>query len=377
MLLTSCKDRRVAILDTIFVLDGSCRMTYGGAERYLILLHKLLVDLGYEPHVWQPGEMTHEVEGIRVSGLPWGTVEYSGIPVLNRQFYEQTTGYDKAIYLAPNLAFPFLRPRSVVISHGIGWDYPTHPWITACGPFKEEWYRRLQFGLIAPDLLVSVDTNTLNWIRALWPGYEERTVYIPNCVDLDAYFPVERQREKVVVLYPRRLDLGRGLDDAKIAAQIITRRHDFVEFHFVGRAMEDADEAAMHRWVEEHPRCRYYWVPMHEMPAVYREADIVLIPTRVGEGTSLSCLEAMASGKAIVCGHVGGLTDLIIDGLNGRLINVTPETLTKAIEDLIFHPETRRILGQRALATAQAFSLTAWKRKWTQALRAAWGAPGS
>jgi len=369
------QDRRVAILDTIFIVDGNDRVTFGGAERYLVQLYKLLEELGYEPRVWQPGEMTHEVNGMRIEGLPWGEVEYSGLPEFNREFFTRTAGYDKAIYMAPFLAFPYVRPRSVGISHGVYWDYPTHPWATTVGPLKQEWYRRLHSAFTALDLVVSVDTNTLNWLRATWPGHENRQAYIPNFVDTGVFFPSGHAREKVRVLYPRRLDLNRGIDDVKVAARILTRRHESVEFHFVGRAADDATELKMQEWAAANPRCCYYWVTMQEMPEVYRQADIVLIPTRASEGTSLSCLEAMASGKAVVCGRVGGLTDLVIDGHNGRLIDVTPETLVAAIEDLILHPEERRRLGKRARETAEFFSLACWQERWAWALAAVWGPP--
>ena len=367
-------DRRVAILDTIFIADGDNRIVFGGAERYLVQLYRLLKELEYEPYVWQPGQMTHEVDGVKIQGIPWGEIEYTGLPDLNRQFLERTAAYDKTIYMAPFLAFPHVRPRSVVISHGVYWDYPTHTWSAmVSGPFHEEWLRRLHFAVTAPDLFVSVDTNTLNWIRATWPGYENRQAYIPNFVDLDVFFPADHDPDRVVVLYPRRMDMGRGVDEAKIAARILTQRYDFVEFHFVGRGNEDSIETEMRRWAEANPRCRYYWVPMQEMPQVYRQADIVLIPTRACEGTSLSCLEAMASGKAVIAGRVGGLTDLILDQVNGRLINVTPESLIEAVEDLIQHPEIRRILGAKALEMAAGFSLRRWRERWAGALHAVWG----
>lgn len=367
-------DRGVAILSTIFVMDGGDRVTYGGAERYVIQLCRLLRELGYEPRVWQPGQETHEVEGFLFQGLPWGEIEFAGLPDLNRQFLERTAGYDKAVYMAPFLAFPHLRPRSIVISHGVFWDYPTHPWaVMAAGPFREEWYRRLHFAATAADLFVSVDTNTLNWIRAAWPGHESRQVYIPNFVDTAVFYPGRTAGGRLTVLYPRRLDMGRGLDDAKAAARVLTRRYPGIEFHFVGRAVEDPIEEEMRRWTAANPRCLYYWLPMEEMPAAYRRADIVLIPTRASEGTSLSCLEAMACGKAVVAGRVGGLTDIVIDGVNGRLIDITPESLIAAVEALIREPETRARLGAKAQETAAAFSLAKWRERWAAALRAVWG----
>ncbi len=101
------------------------------------------------------------------------------------------------------------------------------------------------------------------------------------------------------------------------------------------------------------------------MPHIYRQADIVLIPTRSAEGTSLSCLEAMASGKAVIAGCTGGLTDLIIDGYNGLLLRpLTAKSLSESLELLINEPELRRSLGEKAQDTARAFSLEIWKKRW-------------
>ena len=205
-------DRRVAILDTIFINKDAAHPTMGGAERYLIHLCRLLEELGYEPGIWQPGETTITYEGVKIQGLPWGEVEYAGLPELNWQFYERTAGYDKTIYMTPVLAFPLLRPRSVVISHSLYWDYPDHPGASLPGPLRQEWLRRLEYAMTAPDLFVAVDTNLLNWLRATRPGHETRQVYIPNFVDTEIFFPGEDGvRDKVIVLFPRRLEPNRGI----------------------------------------------------------------------------------------------------------------------------------------------------------------------
>ena len=51
-------DRRVAVLDCLFMLDHGRRLTYDGGNRYLVNLHKILVEMGYEPHVWQASGTT-------------------------------------------------------------------------------------------------------------------------------------------------------------------------------------------------------------------------------------------------------------------------------------------------------------------------------
>ena len=52
----------------------------------------------------------------------------------------------------------------------------------------------------------------------------------------------------------------------------------------------------------------FYSVDSYEkMPAIYQGADICVIPSIGSEATSLACLEALASGCAVVATNVGGL----------------------------------------------------------------------
>lgn len=366
---------RVAILNAVIILDEGDWMAFNGADRYLVNLCRLLQEIGYEPQVWQAGSKLHHYAGIEIRGLPYGEIEYGSLPELNVQFYERTADCERLIYFAPMLAFPRLRSRGIVISHGVFWDYPSQPWATLSGPFHDEWLRRFHYAVTAADLFVSVDTNTLNWIRATWPGHEGRQVYLPNFVDTKVFHPSGGDGDKQIVLYPRRLDPGRGFEDAKAAAERLLGRFPKVEFHFVGRGLNEAMEEESGRWAQSTPGCRYYWVSMEEMPAIYRQAAVVIIPSKSCEGTSLACLEAMASGKAVISGRVGGLTDLIIDGYNGRLIDVTPDALAATIEELLHDPDKRGRLGQKARETAEAFSLARWKERWRQALAALWGDP--
>jgi glycosyltransferase involved in cell wall biosynthesis len=272
-------NNRVALLTSLFLPDDN-RMIYSGADRYFVNLYQLLEELGYQPQIWQAGTKKLVYNGLKIQGLPYPNMELGGMPELNLKFYDAAVDYDQAIYFAPFLAFPRVKPRSVVVSHGIAWDYPGHPWNSISGPLHQDWLRRIFYAVSAPDLLVSVDTNTLNWIRSIWPGYEHKQAYIPNFVDTDLFTPQPNSGAKIVVLYPRRLTWIRGVDDVKAVAERVTERYNFVEFHFVGRAGQDAEEEQMRIWAEQHPRCKYYWVPMEEMPEVYRQADIVLIPTR-------------------------------------------------------------------------------------------------
>ena len=66
---------------------------------------------------------------------------------------------------------------------------------------------------------------------------------------------------------------------------------------------------------------RITWVgrqPQEELNKWYGQMDIVLMPSR-SEGFGLSAIEAMANGCVVVASEVGGLPEVVRDGVCGLL----------------------------------------------------------
>ena len=87
------------------------------------------------------------------------------------------------------------------------------------------------------------------------------------------------------------------------------------------------------------------------------------------EGTSLSCIEAMATGNAIVATNVGGLPNLVVGGLNGLLINPEGGELYRAVKRLVRDRALREELARNGLEVARRFSKEAWERSWLEVIR--------
>ncbi len=86
---------------------------------------------------------------------------------------------------------------------------------------------------------------------------------------------------------------------------------------------------------------------------LYRLSDVVLVPSihseNVEEATSLAALEAMASGRPLIAGAVGGLAEIVRDGHNGLLVpGGDAEALAHAIRTLSDSSELRLRLSQAA-----------------------------
>jgi sugar transferase (PEP-CTERM/EpsH1 system associated) len=86
--------------------------------------------------------------------------------------------------------------------------------------------------------------------------------------------------------------------------------------------------------------------------------DVFVLPSR-SEGLSNTILEAMASGRPVVATDVGGNSELVNDGVTGRLIPAeAPEALAAALSALHREPETRLAMGRAGrLRAEREFSL--------------------
>ena len=355
--------KKVAIVTPQFLEWSGERCIFGGGERYLAELAELLAGMGCQVDVFQPSnglQWQKEYSGFRVFGVGDGAFDEDFFLALNQHFYELTQDYDLHIYLSMDLTCPFVFPNSICVSHGVWWDSTERPWWRS-----KKWYDRLFAGLNKIDTLVSVDTNTINWLNAVNPQIQCKKTYIPNYADLDIFKPQEPSAEKkgtVKVLYPRRLVSGRGWSVTKEVAKELLQERSDLTFSFVGRGLEQS-ERQMELLAEKNPGIEYRWYPVEDMHLAYQDADIVLIPSCYTEGTSFSLLEAMACGKPVIAGLVGGLTDLVIDGYNGLLIQVSEDTLKSAVLRLADNAELRREMGQHALQVAQSFSKRFWEQR--------------
>ncbi len=83
------------------------------------------------------------------------------------------------------------------------------------------------------------------------------------------------------------------------------------------------------------------------------EAAVYVVPIRVGGGTRLKILDAMAMGKAIVSHPIGAEGLDVTDGTD-IVIAQEPEEFARSVIELLQGGERRQVLGQNARKTAVA-----------------------
>jgi glycosyltransferase involved in cell wall biosynthesis len=101
------------------------------------------------------------------------------------------------------------------------------------------------------------------------------------------------------------------------------------------------------------------YVPRMKLPAVYRSADIFVLPT-LSDSFSMAFAEATACGLPIISTRTGGIPEIVEDGKNGILVRPGDvDRLRKAIEMLVAEDEIRRYMATKS--KARSAKLLTWK----------------
>lgn len=347
----------------------------GGAERYLIDLFDVCKDMGINLNIFQHGEIPfiRKYKDINVIGLcSGGKIDYSYKFIDNqtkKYIYHTYNNSQLHIYSAFQECYPNHIGPSIGISHGISWDSKINHYSYGKDFFWENKKIYLD-GANFCDKLISVDTNTANWFQTIDYELGNRKFHvIHNYVNVDEFTARDNyleNKDKIIITYPRSLYEPRGLYIVLEIVEDILEKFEKVEFHFVGKGFLE-DTKNIDKLIEKYPdRIKRYSKSPEEMKEVYSYSDISLIPTQYSEGTSLSCLEAMSSGNLVIATRIGGLTDLVINGYNGYLIEPSAEALKQTLIDVLTDFDSQNQIRKNGIEVAKTFNKKIWKEKWTQ-----------
>jgi glycosyltransferase involved in cell wall biosynthesis len=91
-----------------------------------------------------------------------------------------------------------------------------------------------------------------------------------------------------------------------------------------------------------------------EVENVYHTADIVVVPSRWQEPLGLINLEASACRKPVVATRVGGIPEVVEDGVNGYLVEPGDvDALAARVAELIADPSLRARMGEAGRARVE------------------------
>lgn len=202
-------------------------------------------------------------------------------------------------------------------------------------------------------------------------GLESEVVY--NGIDLDRFDPLPGKRsQQPNILFVGGFEPRKGLESLILALEIVHRTVPDAVLRVVAKTgFRGTDSEDWFRVLAERARVAHA-VEFHQsvdddtLLGFYSDCDIAALPSR-NEGWGLSLMEAMACRKPVVATRVGGVPELVRDGVDGLLVEPGDVTgLAEAMVRLLVDGPLRSRMGAHAHERVSGFS-------WEEAARVTLG----
>jgi glycosyltransferase involved in cell wall biosynthesis len=107
-----------------------------------------------------------------------------------------------------------------------------------------------------------------------------------------------------------------------------------------------------------------------ELSIRYRDCDVFVMPS-AGEGFGFVFLEAMKYGKPIIAARSGGVPEVVLDGVNGKLVEYgDKQQLLDSLLELCLNQDLRQSLGQAGYQRLQEnYTFEHFKQKFSEIIR--------
>jgi glycosyltransferase involved in cell wall biosynthesis/serine acetyltransferase len=202
------------------------------------------------------------------------------------------------------------------------------------------------------EFLVHEDGFDPGRIRVLRNGVDfERFAKAPR--DREKLFPNLAGEDKLIAVVANMNVKSKGHSELVLAGTEICREFPEAKFLFIGDGVE---RSHLERMVGELDlRDRFLFLGLrHDVAEILACCDLFVLPSWA-EGLPNSVLEAMAAGVPIVATRVGGIPEIIEDGVGGLLVPAqNPRALAAAIAQALGDPERARQFACVAQARARA-----------------------
>jgi glycosyltransferase involved in cell wall biosynthesis len=310
------------------ILQVCSAQSLGGGERHVIDLSQALVERGHEVHLAvRPNSPLREIK----NSLPFQWHELGLRNALDIRSGHQLASIIQAegieilhAHLARDYTFCGIAARMA---------HPVHFYITRhhFNPIKSN--PVYSWTLSEARALIAVSESVREQLALAFPALVDRIVVIPNWVGTRAvrYLSREEAREKLGIT--RRLSVGiigqitplkRHDLFVRAAAHMVRERHwSEVDFLIIGEPGPDdeAYAAELNNLVSQSGivgNLRFTGF-IEDLPSYLPALDMVVAPSE-NEAFSLAVVEAMAAGCAVIASRVGGMAEIIEDGVTGLFI---------------------------------------------------------
>lgn len=366
--------RHLRIIFPNFLRYDGKEYVIGGIETYIKNLAVVATRAGFLIDVYQRGDNFDKVvNGIHVVGIKTKKTKKNERELVKYSETEADLSNDILIFATDFGIVKSNYKKVIGIQHGVGWDIPSDKQVSNIyniltifkGAFRAlVKYKRYKHC----NMLICVDYNFPNWYKTQVKYVDFDISVIPNFAHVPRQKIVHNSKKnEVSIIFARRFVTYRGTRlFASAMKQVLSKTSKIIKVTIAG---EGPDEEWLKKQFQGYSNVKIIHFNSSESIKIHSKHDIAVVPTLGSEGTSLSLLEAMSAGCAVIASDIGGMTNVVIDGYNGLLISPTEKNLVEALEKLIDSEQLREKLSKKAFETvSEGFTFEKWANKWEKVL---------
>jgi glycosyltransferase involved in cell wall biosynthesis len=358
----------------LYILDCLYANAGGGSEQQFLKLYSRCEQTGVDPYVvfLREKEVHHRIEWARepvVLGIPSfkSPALFVGLLKLLRFIRRERirvlhTLFDDASMLGA--VIKLLAPGVTLIAsqRNLGYAHKGVRRQLIAVAFRLADYVVVNASVIA-NWLISDYRTPGHKITVIRNFYVEPPIYPPERVR--ACLAEIRQQHDVVVVVVANLRAVKGIDEL-LSAALLTRESASIGYVILGDGggLDDYRKRVRELGLEGTVHLFGY---QHDVTCYLQAADVAVLPSR-SEGLSNALVEYMFAGLPIVATDVGGNREALDNGECGELVSPrNPRALADGILGLVKQPKLRKLLGEKARASAQRrFNLDAVTRSYRE-----------
>ncbi len=356
----------------------------GGKSTHIDLLKQLLPLAGFEPTVLSLSSLSPLKRNLANAPRFWGniTVDFALRRYYLKQMLNKMYPLEEfpLVLLQDTPAFPLCDRPFILTLHGSAPDE-----YASLGTIKPE--SRAYEKLLAEEIaalksaqaIIAVDSNLKNQIisRASLP--ESKVTILPNTVDTTLFRPGTNKEqlkkehgflpEESLAIILRRLVPKNGVGYGIQALALLGRPN--VKLIIAGDGPERPTLKKLTKTLGLEKQVLFLGsVSRERATQLLQIADVAIVPSvpdhNVIEATSISALEAMATGLPVIASSIGGLSELF-SCQEGILVPPrNPEAIKTAWASILDDPSQAQSLGQKALAKVKKeYANEPWLSKYT------------
>lgn len=184
-----------------------------------------------------------------------------------------------------------------------------------------------------------------------------RIGYVPHGLPDKGAEPPPVPRDVVEILFVGRLEHRKGIDILLEAAGEVCSSMPEARFLIAGDASMSTSTGQMWPQRFSSDPATLAWrdrvsflgtVSDEELDQLYRRCDIVVVPSRF-ESFGLPLIEAMMRGRPVVASAVGGMEEIVEEGVNGLLVPAEDaDALARALRRLVASATERHRFGEHS-----------------------------